>query len=307
MPTVTLAEAAKLTQDQLVAGLIETIVEVNPLYELMPFTEIEGNALAYNRENALGDTQFLGVGGTITAKNPATFTKVTSELTTLIGDAEVNGLIQATRSDYTDQTAVQVASKAKSLGRQYQTAMITGDGTGDSFQGMLALVASSQTIEAGTDGATLTFEMLDELLDRVKDKDGQVDYIMSSFSMRRKYFALLRALGGAGINETMTLPSGRSVPVYRGVPWFVNDFIPTNQVQGMSTATATTIFAGTFDDGSNKIGVAGLTARGAAGLRIQDIGAKHDKDETITRVKMYCGFANFSQLGLAALKGVLPG
>ena len=118
MPTVTLAEAAKLTQDQLVAGLIETIVEVNPLYELMPFTEIEGNALAYNRENALGDTQFLGVGGTITAKNPATFTKVTSELTTLIGDAEVNGLIQATRSDYTDQTAVQVASKAKSAGRK---------------------------------------------------------------------------------------------------------------------------------------------------------------------------------------------
>lgn len=305
MPTVTLAEAAKLTQDQLVAGLIETIVEVNPLYEMMPFTEIEGNALAYNRENALGDTQFLAVGGTITAKNAATFTKVTSELTTLIGDAEVNGLIQATRSDYTDQTATQVASKAKSLGRQYQTAMITGDGTLDTFQGMLSLVATSQTITAGANGASLTFEMLDELLDKVKDKDGQVDYIMSSFSMRRKYFALLRALGGASINETITLPSGRQVPIYRGVPWFVNDFIPTNQTQGTATGTTTTIFAGTFDDGSNKIGVAGLTARGAAGLRIQDVGAKEDKDETITRVKMYCGFANFSQLGLAALKGLL--
>ena len=118
MPTVTLAESAKLNQVQLVAGLIETIVEVNPLYEMLPFTEIEGNALAYTRENVLGDVQYLAVGGTITAKNPATFTKVTSELTTLIGDAEVNGLIQATRSDFADQTAVQVASKAKSLGRQ---------------------------------------------------------------------------------------------------------------------------------------------------------------------------------------------
>lgn len=306
MPTVTLAESAKLTQDQLVAGLIETIVEVNPLYEMLPFTEISGNALAYNRENALGDVQFLGVGGTITAKNPATFTKVTSELTTLIGDAEVNGLIQATRSDETDQTALQVASKAKSIGRQYQTAMITGDGTGNSFQGMLSLVAVSQTIYAGANGGQLTFELLDQLLDLVKDKDGQVDFIMSSFSMRRKYFSLLRALGGASVNEVITLPSGRTVPVYRGVPWFVNDFIPTNMVRGSSGAVCTCIFAGTFDDGSNKYGIAGLTAKGAAGLRTEDVGPKENADERITRVKMYCGFANFSQLGLACLAGLLP-
>lgn len=306
MPTVTLAESAKLTQDQLIAGLIETIVEVNPLYEMMPFTEIEGNALAYNRENALGDVQFLGVGGTITAKNPATFTKVTSELTTLIGDAEVNGLIQATRSDFVDQTAVQVASKAKSLGRQYQSTMITGDGTGNTFSGMLSLVSVPQTIYAGTNGGQLTFTLLDQLLDLVKDKDGQVDFIMSSFSMRRKFFELLRALGGASINDVLTLPSGRSVPVYRGVPWFVNDFIPTNLVRGTSGAVCTAIFAGTFDDGSNKYGVAGLTAKGAAGLRIQNVGAKENADETITRVKMYCGFANFSQLGLACLAGLLP-
>lgn len=306
MPTVTLAESAKLTQDQLVAGLIETIVEVNPLYEMLPFTEIEGNALAYNRENALGDVQFLGVGGTITAKNPATFTKVTSELTTLIGDAEVNGLIQATRSDYTDQTAVQVASKAKSLGRQFQSTMISGDGTGNSFQGLLSLVASSQTLYAGANGGQLTFELLDQLLDTVKDKDGQVDFIMSTFAMRRKYFALLRALGGAGINETITLPSGRQVPIYRGVPWFVNDFIPSNLVRGSSGAVCTAIFAGTFDDGSNKYGIAGLTAKGAAGLRIEDVGVAENKDERITRVKMYCGFANFSQLGLACLAGLLP-
>lgn len=305
MPTVTLAESAKLTQDQLIAGLIETIVSVNPLYERLPFTEIEGNALAYNRETVLGDVQFLGVGGTITAKNPATFTKVTSELTTLIGDAEVNGLIQATRSDYTDQTAVQVASKVKSLGRQYQDTMINGDGTSDSFEGMLALVSAGQTITAGANGAELTFEMLDQLLDTVKDKDGEVDYIMSPFSMRRKYLSLLRALGGASINEVVTLPSGRTVPAYRGVPWFVNDYIPTNQVQGTSGAVCTTIFAGTFDDGSNKIGVAGLTARNAAGLRIENVGTSETKDEKITRVKMYCGFANFSQLGLACIKGLL--
>lgn len=308
MATVTLAESAKLAQDQLVAGLIESIVDINPVYDIMPFTEIDGNALAYNRELVLGDAQFVGVGGTITAKNPAEFQHVTSSLTSIIGDAEVNGLIQATRSAENDQTAIQVASKAKSVGRQFQTSMITGDGTGNTFQGMISLLASSQRIIAGGsggNGASLTFELLDQLIDMVKDKDGQVDYIMSNAAQRRKYLSLLRALGGAGIQEVVTLPGGRQVPAYRGIPWFVNDFIPANQVQG-SASNTTTIFAGTFDDGSNKYGIAGLTARGAAGLRVEDVGIKEGADERITRVKMYAGFANFSQLGLAAITGVLP-
>ena len=81
MATVTLVEASKLTQDMLLAGVIEQIIEVNPMFELFPFMEIEGNALSYNREATLGDVQFLGVGGTITAKNPATFTKKSASLT----------------------------------------------------------------------------------------------------------------------------------------------------------------------------------------------------------------------------------
>ena len=178
MATVTLAESAKLTQDMLLAGVIEQIVEVNPLFELFPFMEIEGNALAYNREKVIGDVQFLGVGGTITAKAPAEFDKVTSSLTTLIGDAEINGLIQATRSNYTDQKAIQVASKAKSLGRKYQDSMINGDGTGNAFEGMLSLLPAGQLVNSGANGANFSFELLDELIDKVKDKDGAADFIM---------------------------------------------------------------------------------------------------------------------------------
>ena len=303
MSSVTLAESAKLTQNMLIAGVIENIVSVNPIFEVMPFMPIEGNALAYNRELALGDVQFLGVGGTITAKAPATFTPVTSSLTTLIGDAEVNGLIQATRSNYVSQKAVQIASKAKSLGRKYQDTMINGDGTNDSFQGLLALVPAAQKLAPATDGQDLSFSIMDELLDLVKDKDGQVDYYMMTARTIRSYMALLRALGGASINDVMTLPSGRQIPMYRGVPIFRNDYIPTNQVQG-ATNTCTTIFAGTFDDGSGKHGISGLTAMDEAGVRIKEIGESETKDETITRVKMYCGFANFSQLGVASIAGV---
>lgn len=304
MATVTLAESAKLTQDMLLSGVIEQIVEVNPLFELLPFTEIEGNALAYNREKVIGDVQFLGVGGTITAKAPAEFDKVTSSLTTLIGDAEINGLIQATRSNYTDQKAIQVASKAKSLGRKFQDSMVNGDGIGNSFEGLLSLLPAGQTIDVGTNGANFSFEILDELIDQVKDKDGAADFIMLPARTLRKYYALLRGLGGASIGDVVTLPSGRTVPAYRGVPLFRNDWIPTNQTQGTASGICTTVFAGTFDDGSGTHGIAGLTAMDAAGVRVEDVGVSETKDETITRVKMYCGLALFSELGLAAAPGI---
>ena len=308
MATITLAESAKLTQDKLIAGVIETIVDVNPIFEVLPFTDIEGNSLAFNRENVLGDAQFLGVGGTITAKNSATFDKKNANLTTLIGDAEVNGLIQATRSNYTDQTAVQVMSKAKSIARKFQQAMVTGDGTGNSFEGMMAWATSgtNQVLNsAGANGSNLTFELLDELIDSVLDKDGQADFILMPARTIRSYYSLLRGLGGASIGEVVKLPSGRTVPAYRGVPLFRNDFIPTDQTQGTTVGTSTSLFAGTFDDGSCKHGIAGLTASNdQAGIVVENIGKSETKDEVITRVKMYCGFANFSTLGLKVMPGI---
>lgn len=304
MASVTLAESAKLTQNELHAGIIETIVEVNPIYELMPFQDIEGNALAYNRENALGDVQFLGVDGTITAKAAATFTQVTSSLTTLIGDAEVNGLIQATRSNIQDQTAIQVASKAKSIGRKYQQNMLIGDGTADTFTGLFSLIPAGQIMPSAVNGQNLSFDILDALIDQIKDKDGQVDYMMMSARTIRSYLALLRTLGGASIGDVVQLPSGRKIPVYRDIPILRNDFMPLNQIKGSAT-TCTSIIAGTFDDGSQTHGLAGLTAMGSSGVRVTRVGESETKDNTITRVKMYCGMAVYSELGIAMQQGIL--
>jgi len=304
MPSVTLAESAKLAQDDLVAGVIENIITVNQFFELLPFDGIDGNALAYNRENVLGDVQMLGVDGTITAKAAATFTQVTSNLTTIIGDAEVNGLIQATRSgDGNDQTAVQVSSKAKSAGRQYQDQMITGDGTGDNIEGLLSLISAGQTVSAVTNGEALSFVLLDELIDKVTDKDGEVDYLMMNSRTLRSLFALLRLLGGAGIGEVITLPSGKQILGYRNIPVLRNDYLPIDQTFGTET-NATSIFAGNLDDGSRSMGIAGLTAQNAAGIQIVDVGEAELKDNRITRVKWYAGLALFSDKGLAMLEGI---
>ncbi len=304
MASVTLAESAKLALNELIAGVIENVITVNRMFEVLPFDGIEGNALAYNRENVLGDVDVEGVGDTIGAKAAATFTNVTSSLTTIIGDAEVNGLIQATRSgDGNDQTAVQIASKAKSAGRKYQDMLINGTGAANEFDGLINLCAAGQTVDTGVNGGALSFEWMDEMMDLVVDKDGVVDYMAFHARTLRSYNSLLRALGGASIGDTVTLPSGVEIPAYRSVPIFRNDYIPINQVKGAGSAQ-TTIFAGTLDDGSRQHGIAGLTADKMAGINVVDVGESETRDERIWRVKWYSGLALFSEKGLSCADGV---
>lgn len=312
MASVTLAESAKLDLDELVVGVIENIITVNQMFETLPFDGIEGNSLKYNRENALGGAGVTGVGTVLddaTDRNPipgqtagvkaaATFTEVYSGLTTILGDAEVNGMIQVTRSSHNDQASTQIGSKAKHVGRIYQYMLINGTGASDQFDGLINVVAAGQSMTPGTNGDALSFEILDNLIDLVTVKDGEVDWFLFHARTRRKYRALLRALGGAAINETKALPSGQEVDAYSGVAIFRNDWIPTDVTQG-STTNATYIFAGTFDDGTRSNGLAGLTAEQAAGIQVVDVGESETKDEHIYRVKWYSGLALFSEKALS--------
>lgn len=304
MASITLAESAKLAQDDLVAGVIENIITVNKMFEMLPFDGLEGNALAYNREAVLGDVDVEGIGDIIGSKAAATFTQVTSSLTTVIGDAEVNGLIQATRSgDGNDQVAIQIGSKAKSAGRKYQNMLINGTGAADEFNGLINLCGAGQHVATGTNGGPLSFTFMDEAADLVVDKDGAVDYYTMHARTLRSYKELLRGLGGASITEVVTLPSGDKVMGYNGIPVFRNDYIPVNQVKGTGS-NQTTIFAGTFDDGSRMHGIAGLTAAKLSGISVVDVGESETKDERIWRVKWYCGLALFSEKGLACADGI---
>jgi hypothetical protein len=320
MASVTLVESAKLAQDLLVAGVIEDIITVNQMFQQLPFDGIDGNSLKYNRENALGGVGVAGVGTVFDAtdRNPipgetagmkaaATFTEVYSGLTTIAGDAEVNGLIEATRSsDGNNQTAVQIGSKSKHTGRVYQHMLINGTGAGDQFDGLINLCASGQTrATVGGNGDLLTIDILDELMDLVTVKDGMVDYFAMHARERRAYRVALRALGGASVAEVVQLPSGEKILSYSGVPIFRNDYIPQDGTVGSSTDT-TTIFCGTFDDGSRSNGLSGLTAQNASGIQVVDVGESETKDERIWRVKWYAGLALFSEKALACAPGITP-
>ena len=310
MTTQTLAEAKKLINNEIVEGLVEDIIDLNPIFRFLPFKSFAGQAIVVNRENVLGDSQKLAVGGTITAKAADTRTQYTFTPTTLIGDAELNKLVLATsQSDGVDEMAIAVQSKAKSIARDFQQGMATDDGTGANMNSLHTLVDATQYTAASV-GQALSFELLDELLQLVVAKDGAVDFIMMPKRTIRSYRALVRSLGGVDETMLVTLGDGTEMrlPVYNGVPIFRNDYLSVVETANGAAVTGgalTSVYAGCFDDGSRKVGIAGIYPAGtSAGIMVEAIGAKELKDEDITRIKWYTNFVSFNRRGVARLPSI---
>lgn len=308
MASQTLAEAKKLINNQIVQGVVEDVISINPLYALLPFTSYAGQGLVVNRENALGDAGMYAVDATITNKAAATFSQVTFTATKIIGDAEMDGLVQAqSASAGVDQVAVEVSSKAKSIGRLFKQGMAIGDGVSPNMNSLHTLCDSGQYTTASA-GQALSFALMDELCDLVKAKDGVVDWIMMAPRTMRAYKVLLRALGGTAADWVVTLPDGRTTIGYEGIPIFKNDFMPVTETANGAALTGgalTSVWAGCFDDGSRKIGVSGIYPEGVpAGVQVEYIGGQENKDSKIWRVKQYANFASFNRRGLARLTSI---
>lgn len=302
---LTLAEASKLSNDLLMQGVVETIVKESPVLQKLPFIEIVGNGLTYNRENTLPNIDFYDVGDTWTESTP-TFTQVTANLKIMGGDADVDNFLKATRNNIQDLEAAVVELKAKALQQKFEDVFIYGDSSVNAkqFDGLKKVIntaqAGPQVIAMGATGATLTLAKLDELIDAVKG--GKPDMLLMSRRSRRKINALVRTAGG--MIQTEQDKWGNFIQLWDGVPIGVNDWILDTHVLAGSVETATTgganstIYAVQLGEGA----LCGLTSPGY--LQAEPIGSLESKDASRTRVKWYVSLALFSSIKAAALIGV---
>ena len=101
---MTQVEAAKLTNDVMLQGVIETIVKESQLLQLLPFMDVNGTAITYNREATMPAASFYNVGDTWAEATP-TFTQVTQALKIMGGDADVDNFLQQTYANPNDLEA----------------------------------------------------------------------------------------------------------------------------------------------------------------------------------------------------------
>jgi len=302
---LTLEEAAKLSNDMLLQGVVETIVKDSPVLQRLPFIEIVGNGLTYNQEKTLPGIDFYDVGDTWVESTP-TFEQITANLKIMGGDADVDNFLKSTRSNVQDLEAAVIELKAKALRDKFEEIFIYGDATTSpkQYDGLRLLIDTEsdgdQVIAMSDTGATLTLAKLDELIDAVKG--GKPDMLLMSRRSRRKINALVRAAGG--MTETDRDKWGNFIQLWDGVPIGTNDWIlNTHTVSGgvetgTTGGTCSSIYAVQFGEGA----LCGLTSPGH--LQAEPVGPLENKDASRTRVKWYVSLALFSSVKAAALIGV---
>lgn len=294
---MTKTEAAKLTNDLLLRGVIETIVKESELLARLPFMEVTGTSVTYNREATLPAAGFYDVGDSWTEATP-TFTQVTANLKILGGDADVDNFLQATYADPNDIEAEVIANRSRAVANMYVDAFFNSD-TGvnpKGFDGLTkALDGTGQEFAAGANGGQLTLDMMDQMIDLVKP--GKPDAIFLSRRTRRKLSSLRRASGN--LLETGIDDFGKRALFYDGIPLLVDDHVSDTQSQGSSGAVCSSVYAVRFGQGE---GVLGLEH---GGIQIEQVGELETKDATRWRIKWYAGLSVMSMLGVARVKGIL--
>ena len=291
---ITKTEAAKLSNDMLVRGVIETVVKESAVLSYLPFMQVVGNSITYNREATMPAANFYIPGDTWVEGTP-TFTQHTAQLTILGGDADVDNFLQNTYADSNDIEAEVIANRAKSIAHGFSDSFFNGDSSvnAKSFDGLHKMIPVGQTLLAGANGAALTLGMMDELIDKVKP--GKPDMLFMSKRTRRKLKDLRRSSGT--VLETGVNQFGQQIEYYDGIPLVVDDFISDARSLGAGN-NLSTIYAVRYGQGA---GVMGLEH---GEVTIKRVGELETKDAVRTRIKWYCGLALFNALGAAKLEGI---
>jgi hypothetical protein len=289
---LTLVEAAKLeTGDVVRQAIIELYAGSSSILSALPFANISGNAMKYNRESALPGIGFRGVNESYTAST-GVLNPITEALVIAGGDLDVDKFIVDTMG--AQQRAVHEAMKVRALGLAWTAKFIKGDTASDprEFDGLQVRVVGNQKIAAGStaNGTPLSLGKLDEAIDQTLNPT----HLIMSKAMARKFAAAARKTDVAGYLTYEIGAFGQRVMMYNGLPILTVDLdgtgaaiLPFTEAATSGTATATSIYVVSMGDD-------GLTGLQNGGIDVRDLGELQASPLFRTRVEWYNGIAVFN-------------
>lgn len=153
---VSLSDAAKLSNNMLVEGIVADIISVDEWFKYLPFVVFEGLAYTFTREATLAAADWAAPGSNLNQAKyqaGATMQNVNVNLTAIIAEIILDGQIEDQFSETNDQLQVQISSKAKAVARLYMSSIVNARRTNslvqsnngpiglmDRFHGMAAIL-----------------------------------------------------------------------------------------------------------------------------------------------------------------------
>lgn len=300
---LTLVEAAKLNSGQVIqSAVIEMFARESDILRVLPFEDIAGNAMRYNREEALPGIAFRGVNESY-SESTGVVNPIVEALAIAGGDLDVDRFIVQTQG--AEQRAVHERLKVKALAAQWASNFIKGDSTVDprQFDGLQVRLTGSQLVNNGatSGGDALSLIQLDNLIDQVPN----CTHLIMNKAMRRLITAASRNTTVAGYIEYTLDEFGRRVTQWQGIPIVVPysdnggtemlDFTEANP--GGGGAASTSIYAVSFGPGM-------LTGIQNGIMDVRDLGELQTAPKYRTRVEWYAAIAMKHGRAAARLNGI---
>lgn len=289
---LTLVEAAKLeTGDAFRSAIIELYAGSSDILMNLPFENINGNALTYNREDSLPGVGFRGVNESYTPST-GVLNPLTESLVIAGGDLDVDKFIVDTMG--ANQRSVHEAMKVRALSLAWTRKFIKGDNQSDprEFDGLQTRITGNQLIAAGTtaNGTALSLAKLDEAIDQTLNPT----HLIMSKAMRRRLTTAARNYQVGGFITYTKDAFGRQVTMYNDLPILIVDLdntqtaiLPFTEACTSGTATGTSIYVVSMAED----GILGLQN---GGVDVRDLGELQTAPVYRTRVEWYNGFGAFN-------------
>jgi hypothetical protein len=302
---LTIIEAAKLNPgDVMRSAIVDMYASNSDILRVLPFENIAGNALQYNREETLPGVGFRGVNEAF-SESTGVLNPITEALTIAGGDLDVDTFIVRTMG--ANQRAVHEAMKVKALAHRWSLAFIKGDSSADprEFDGLQRRIpsGSKQLIDAGatSGGDALSLYKLDQTIYQV---DTPTHILMNKTMVLRLTQASRNTSVGGFITFSLD-EFGRRVTRYNDLPILVMDedntgaqILPFTEANpGGGAAASTSIYVASLGDGA-------LVGLQNGGIDPRDLGELNTKPVLRTRVEWYSGIALFSGKAVARLRGI---
>lgn len=284
---LTLVEAAKLASGDVVQqAVIQMFAEESDILMTLPFDNIPGNALKYNREAALPGISFRGVNEAF-PESSGVINPQTEALVIAGGDLDVDRFIIQTQGQGIRSTHERM--KVKALAAGWTARFIKGDSSSNprEFDGLQIRLVNNQVISAGATagGAALSLDTLDSAIDAVDNPT----HLLMSKTMRRKFTTAARDTTVSGFVTYSVDAFGRRVTRYNDLPILVaygasggDDILAFDEAAASGAATATSIYV-------LSIGQGRLSGIQNGGMDVRDLGELQAAPVFRTRVEWYNG------------------
>jgi hypothetical protein len=310
---VTLIEATKAGGDMKKQGVVETIIQENPIIEMLPWLPFAGNALKHEEEGTLPSVQFRRV-------NEGYSTSFGTDNEHYWGVAILGGEIKVDRflvdvvGNEKDIEAKQWTKLAKANAMRFGYEFLDGTGSVASkgFKGVKGLIDEGfgQKFANSTTGAVVSLAKMDEALDLFKNQ-GRPDRALVNRVHRRQITNAARTThSGISLIDVGTDVFGKKVMFYDDIPFTILgsvmdgsgnivDSLRFDEDPGDATSDTSSIYFVKFGEDD----VTGLLGKGGS-FQVQSFGELESGPQRMGRLEWYPGVAIFNKFSIVRFFGI---